>query len=210
MSAVAQNVVDFGLRCYRCGDVKPSSAFWTDNRRAAYGRNQKNNYCKDCLKSSRKRYEILPDDHPIIVAGRRWCTGCSTEKPLVAFDKATHYEHGRETRCKDCKNAWRNARRVKKRKPPIEATKRDYQRLYYKGVSGAAFKALFDAQDGKCGICEKELDFFAKDTCLDHDHDTNIVRGILCGRCNLGLGHMKDSVQVLRSAIAYLEKHEVV
>ena len=40
---------------------------------------------------------------------------------------------------------------------------------------------------------------------IDHNHKTNKIRGILCGNCNMGLGHFKDNLDVLKNAIKYLE-----
>lgn len=63
---------------------------------------------------------------------------------------------------------------------------------------------LLIAQDNKCAICgvpavDKHTRY------VDHDHTTNKVRGILCRRCNMGLGHIKDSLSYLQRAKAYLE-----
>ena len=61
-------------------------------------------------------------------------------------------------------------------------------------------------QQGGCAICKK------KPTGLhlwhgDHDHKTGAFRGVLCRKCNIGLGHFKDNVKFLREAIYYLESH---
>jgi hypothetical protein len=56
-------------------------------------------------------------------------------------------------------------------------------------------------QEGKCAICSHAL--IKANT--DHDHKTGEVRGLLCARCNRALGRFGDSLELLRSAVAYLE-----
>jgi hypothetical protein len=65
-------------------------------------------------------------------------------------------------------------------------------------------------QDGKCGICGCALGSgrFTK-LCIDHNHKTGTVRGLLCDGCNTGIGFMKESPIRLRLAAEYLEKHSV-
>lgn len=61
------------------------------------------------------------------------------------------------------------------------------------------YNNLLASQNGSCSICADD-----KNLVIDHCHTTNRVRGILCSTCNRGIGLMKDSVQVLQSAIEYL------
>ena len=65
---------------------------------------------------------------------------------------------------------------------------------------------LYRDADGKCGICGQERG--ERNHALDHDHKTNKLRGILCHKCNVGLGYFADDINRLRSAIAYLERHK--
>ncbi len=53
---------------------------------------------------------------------------------------------------------------------------------------------------GKCWLCNDR-----KATCIDHDHETKKVRGMLCNRCNTGLGFLGDTVESLEQAIQYLK-----
>jgi hypothetical protein len=62
------------------------------------------------------------------------------------------------------------------------------------------------AQGYLCKICSTDL--HGKKACIDHDHLTNMVRGILCYNCNWGLGQFDDSIPILQSAIKYLEKYK--
>jgi hypothetical protein len=73
-------------------------------------------------------------------------------------------------------------------------------------------RRIYDAQNRKCAICDTPF----VDACLngrvpseaklDHDHDTGQIRGVLCDKCNRGLGFFKDDPNRLRAAMAYLKK----
>ena len=65
-------------------------------------------------------------------------------------------------------------------------------------------------QDNKCAICKQSEKRIARDgktitrLCIDHDHDTNEVRALLCHDCNSGLGKFMDSPELLIEAAYYL------
>ena len=74
-----------------------------------------------------------------------------------------------------------------------------------------AYDTMLLDQDYKCALCSKEI-FRANSgysleecACVDHCHDSLVVRGLLCRRCNLGLGNFNDNKETLMKAIAYLE-----
>ncbi|MBL0320503.1 MAG: endonuclease VII domain-containing protein [Alphaproteobacteria bacterium] len=60
-------------------------------------------------------------------------------------------------------------------------------------------------QDNSCAICGKKDE--GRVLCVDHDHKTGKVRGLLCTNCNVGLGNLKDSIQILQAAIGYLKRY---
>lgn len=80
------------------------------------------------------------------------------------------------------------------------------QRFRLYGLSRDAYEELWDRQGGRCAICRKKL---AKGSVnghhVDHDHDTNAVRGILCWRCNFLVGYLEGPN--VEAAKAYLERH---
>lgn len=78
-----------------------------------------------------------------------------------------------------------------------------YLRKMY-GISVEDYDELVAKQKGLCLICE-QLDTSGKRLAVDHHHDTGLVRGLLCARCNLGLGYFTDDPERLRRAAAYLE-----
>ena len=82
---------------------------------------------------------------------------------------------------------------------PLNSRVSHLKRSY--GLTIQQVSDLLSSQDNKCAICST-TNFKA---CIDHDHRTGIVRGILCRSCNIGLGFMKDDIDHLKSAIKYLE-----
>lgn len=66
--------------------------------------------------------------------------------------------------------------------------------------------AMFEAQEGRCAICQRHESELRTIMHIDHDHVTGKARGLLCSECNLGLGKFRDSPAFLASAIAYLAR----
>lgn len=77
------------------------------------------------------------------------------------------------------------------------------------GISYDDYRHLLDLQQGKCAICGTENPGTRqKYFCVDHDHSTGEIRGLLCRGCNLGIGHLQDSVEVINRAALYLRKQK--
>lgn len=70
---------------------------------------------------------------------------------------------------------------------------------YRYNIDYEQYKALMEKQSGLCAICKERA---AVD--IDHDHKTDVVRGLLCRSCNVGLGQFKDDIEMLEKALAYL------
>lgn len=81
-------------------------------------------------------------------------------------------------------------------------------RMY--GISGEEFMELMNAQAGRCAICKQEFADKPRSINVDHDHKSGHVRGLLCGKCNLALGHFGDSEVTLLSAVSYLRKRSIL
>lgn len=99
--------------------------------------------------------------------------------------------------------AYAKAYRLRNPEQHKETYKRQNLKKY--GLTPELKAEMCEGQNGCCAICGN-LFKDARDTHVDHNHSTGIVRGILCSRCNLVLGHAKDSQIILRSAIKYLKK----
>lgn len=83
-------------------------------------------------------------------------------------------------------------------------------RLRKHGMTVEMYNAMLKKQKGVCAVCRtrRAWNRGGSDTlCVDHDHATGKVRGLLCGRCNKMLGAVEEDKQLLRNMIAYLTKH---
>jgi hypothetical protein len=66
---------------------------------------------------------------------------------------------------------------------------------------------MLKEQHGCCKICGvTEEDASGKRLHVDHNHATGQVRGLLCTRCNTAIGKFKDDPEIIRNAIAYIER----
>lgn len=102
-------------------------------------------------------------------------------------------------------------------------TTEDYRTYRLRSVYGISYPDKLERlklQGGVCAICGTNNPPARKEGadpwCVDHDHEWEKqtggikIRGILCPSCNTGIGHLKESVTVLASAIKYLEKYKSV
>ena len=85
---------------------------------------------------------------------------------------------------------------------------RAYARRYHWAKQGIditdeLYQALFEQQKGLCSICRRPGG--NRRLHVDHDHETKEIRGLLCHKCNAGLGNLDDLVLLLEAAIRYLK-----
>ena len=163
------------------------------------------------------------------------CRGCET--PFVVA-------HGNSKFCSvECKNVarreaarrWREANRSlanertarwyaanleREREKGRSYYRKNYtqaKRMQMHGMEPIQFGLIWDAQGGRCAICDRAFAVVA-DAHIDHDHNCcaastscgNCVRGLLCRRCNLALGLLGDSPQVAALAAHYLLETRLV
>jgi hypothetical protein len=134
-------------------------------------------------------------------SGRKKCHKCKQVKPLADFHRRPNREHAYDGNCKACRSHDSKQRNAL---PEKQARYRElrYRRLY--GVGLAQVEAMQRQQKGTCAVCGLEP---SGPFHVDHDHKTGKVRELLCLHCNALLGHCSDSIEVLKQAIAYLERH---
>jgi hypothetical protein len=70
------------------------------------------------------------------------------------------------------------------------------------GLTPEDWERMYQEQDGCCLLCETRFEREA--LFVDHCHDTNVIRGLLCSNCNTGIGMLQHDIVILRRAIDYL------
>lgn len=132
------------------------------------------------------------------------CTLCEIEKPLREFYKQADTPDGKTYYCKRCLADTKKARRDRKR--------REREEKLYGGntllrtllvvhkLTREEADWWLDQWRGYCPICGDEID----NPVVDHCHESLEVRGIICYRCNTGLGMARDDVEILSNMIDYL------
>lgn len=125
----------------------------------------------------------------------RKCIKCNKEKKEDEFP--TRNNGNKRNECRKCTAVIaREYRKNNKEKLRIQAAIRNYK------ISKNKVLELYNKE--KCEICNKTFKS-TKDKHIDHCHNTDKIRGILCTNCNHGLGKFEDNVLILENAIKYLK-----
>lgn len=132
------------------------------------------------------------------------CTRCKNDLPLDQFSNHPTGALGKRPECRRCRA---EISRISYKSDPDAGKKQKKRMLKYRyKITQDELDEMYDIQDSKCLICGKK----EKVLCIDHSHDTNSVRGLLCKSCNFGLGHFNDNSELLRQAAIYLLEKEVI
>lgn len=96
-------------------------------------------------------------------------------------------------------------------RPKPDRWKNHIQQKY--GITAEQYAALLAEQNGGCAICERPETALRKGKtrllCVDHEHETGRIRGLLCSDCNRAVGLFKDEVRLLTRASHYLTAHRL-
>ena len=132
------------------------------------------------------------------------CSDCQVEKPLDDFHKNSNRPpHNRAGRCKPCAAVYSaNWYQANKDRLIPRMRKTAYARRYKFTVE--EYEILLAEQGNGCAICKAITGSNGKRLSVDHNHQTGVVRGLLCDDCNIGLGKFKDNPSLLAKAINYL------
>ena len=125
------------------------------------------------------------------------CKHCGLVKPIKDFVKNKAVKKGFVSVCKACKKSKYKASDKAKYNSWARQLKRNYN------ITSDDYNRMFEEQNGVCSGCKKPNPSGTK-FCVDHDHQTGQVRGLLCGPCNRALGLVKDEISTLLNLVNYL------
>jgi len=130
------------------------------------------------------------------------CTNCNELKPLSEYHKngKRSGQVKEDAQCKECASSRRKQYRLNNKEKIRAENKRRNP-----GWDIDRYNEYLELQEGKCAICNTTEPGLS-DWCCDHCHNSDRPRGLLCVRCNAGLGYFKDNPEYLQSAIDYLNK----
>lgn len=143
----------------------------------------------------------------ILEAGEKECPKCKVVKSLDEFPISKAHASGYYTYCKLCKSKlMREANARWKKRHPEKAKRKERESNLKKnyGITIEQYEELLANQGGQCLICKTEPGDL--ELAVDHCHQTNEIRGLLCRGCNHGIGNFNDDPELLRSALRYLRR----
>lgn len=147
----------------------------------------------------------MADD--LILQGIPWdgkvCGKCGQIRPYTDFPKRKR-RGGHDNYCRQCKGinkqAWDKENREWKKQYARMRTLQHY------GLTVDMYDQMYEQQGGQCAICgQQEKDNNRERLCVDHNHQTGQVRGLLCVACNSYIGHINENIETLQVAMDYIK-----
>lgn len=175
-------------RCTKCGEEKAATEF----RSRSAGSDVLRADCRSCCSArAAEWYRKNAEAVNASVRARR----LGNPEQFIAYSRT--YRAVNPERC-------RENRAMRAAKDPRRHAD-DHLRSRY-GVTLAQKNEALGRQGGRCAICGTNNPGSKAGWHLDHDHETGAPRGVLCHKCNTGIGMLGDSVDTLKAAILYLSR----
>lgn len=167
--------------CSKCKEVKPLEEFYVDSRH----KDGRKGSCKKCYSAQAKAGLTANPERQVAKRAR-----------------------GRQWHAANPERTSTNGQRWRAANPEHNKKKNRRWELHTKyGITPEQFDDLLAAQNGECACCYTSEPGGQWDTfCIDHDHTTGKIRGLLCHRCNLAIGMLGDSLEGVERAMEYMRR----
>lgn len=119
------------------------------------------------------------------------CCTCKEVLEHACFNKSNRGD-GLQGTCRECH---------------VQYASPDYRRMKRYGLNREELENRLAIQNGLCAICQTSITLEQPATAhIDHNHETTVIRGLLCNSCNRGIGLFKDEPERLERAAVYLRR----
>lgn len=171
-------------------------------RKQKYDKEEKRKYYKDNeehIKEYQKQYRLI-NKEKLKQQTKKYSEQYRKENKDLIKERSILYRNKNREEILKKQKEYRNTHQEKFKQQTRNA---DFKKKY--GITIEDYNKMFDLQKGKCAICGSHQDNLKFVLCVDHDHTTGKVRGLLCHNCNAGIGNLKDNIDLLSKAIEYLK-----
>jgi hypothetical protein len=117
-------------------------------------------------------------------------------------EQSREWSNSNKEKCKKYVYRWRKNNRIRTHKIDKRAHLKNRH-----GITSEYYDKMLSNQNGCCEICGKPHTDYKRSFHVDHNHLTGNVRGLLCVRCNAGIGLFQDNTDSLERAKLYLIKY---
>lgn len=172
-------------KCATCKQIKPLSEFHLHKRE----KDGHQTACKNCRSAAR-----ASDMERNYIQGRKYYLA---NKDTLKKKRTERYIIKRDLELEK--------RKIYNTTHKEQNRNRRFMRVY--GISLQEYNQILEKQNSRCAIC-RDLNENGKMLCVDHNHLTGKIRGLLCNSCNKGIGYFSDDPKILESARGYLVDHQ--
>lgn len=137
------------------------------------------------------------------------CVQCSRERARLLSEQSKHngrrksnrqkYEQGEAGKAN--RRRWYNSSDGKK------SNRKAMLKLKF-GMTLEEYDLMLTNQQGCCKVCGDHIEDLSKFLAVDHNHITGNVRGLLCNRCNVALGMLREDTNIMKNLIKYVEEYK--
>lgn len=182
-------------RCTKCLETL-SLANFSQAKKGKFG---VASWCRNCCNVYRKSLFNLP-------ASEKTCPKCGQLKQAKEFYLLRTAKDGLYPCCRLC---LKEVRKLLYARPKGKIQRKEAARKFKLrrkfGITEEQFNLMVAEQNNRCAICgTSEPGGNANKWHIDHDHQTNRVRKLLCAKCNMGIGHLNDDPAIIAQSFFYL------
>lgn len=160
-----------------------------------------------------KKLYLCKMERVVIINGKKKCSICKEYLDIKYFRKNTTLKCKLHSQCNSCECKGRNLHRKTFIRPGFTILKAEAIKASF-NINIDQYIMMLELQNNKCAICNnpeenicsrsKKIKFLS----VDHNHETGEIRGLLCSKCNTGIGLLREDVDIFKNAIKYLSKYK--